>query len=152
TLLGPYRMRCASPLGGRMERHGLSSPIVTVKRTPTGELSPMAFLVGVALSRALPVTPTRCVQRLGPAVVRAVGSAMADPSRGRIALPPPGGGEGRQTRFRKRAITSLILQHPGILGSPALARVDDQGAFAQGDAREATGREAHPVADQDEGA
>jgi hypothetical protein len=35
-----------------MERHGLSSPIATVDRMPTGELSLMAFLVGVTLSRA----------------------------------------------------------------------------------------------------
>ena len=31
-----------------MERHGLSSPIATVDRAPTGELRPMAFLVGVS--------------------------------------------------------------------------------------------------------
>ncbi len=35
-----------------MERHGLSSPIATVSQTPTGELSPMAFLVGVSVERA----------------------------------------------------------------------------------------------------
>ena len=35
-----------------MERHGLSSPTATVERMPTGELSPMAFLVGVT-GRAL---------------------------------------------------------------------------------------------------
>jgi len=40
------------------------------------------------LSRMLPATPTRCVQRLGSAVACAVRSAMADPNRGRIALPP----------------------------------------------------------------
>ena len=28
----------------------------------------MAFLVGVIMTRTLSVTPTRCVQRLGPAV------------------------------------------------------------------------------------
>jgi hypothetical protein len=71
-----------------MERHGLSSSIATVDRMPTGELSPMAFLVGVTLSRAWPVTPTRCVQRLGSAVMYAASSAMADPNRGRISLPP----------------------------------------------------------------
>jgi 5-aminolevulinate synthase len=41
------------------------------------------------------ITPTRCVQRLGSAVERAARSAMADPSRGRIALPPRGGGASR---------------------------------------------------------
>src|SRR5207249_9385979 len=40
------------PRGGRTERHGLSSPIATVNKTPTGELSPMAFLVGVSLAVA----------------------------------------------------------------------------------------------------
>ena len=35
------------PSTGRTERHGFSSPIVPVGCTPTGELSPMAFLVGV---------------------------------------------------------------------------------------------------------
>ena len=39
-----------------------------------------------------PVAPTRCVQRLGSAVQFVVRAAMADPNRGRIALPPRGGG------------------------------------------------------------
>jgi hypothetical protein len=51
-----------------MDRHGLSSPVPTVGQAPTGELSPMAILVGVTFQRLSPVTPTRCVQRLGPAV------------------------------------------------------------------------------------
>ena len=71
-----------------MERHGFSSPIATENRATTGELSPMAFLVGVRLPRARTATPTRRVQRLGPAVECAVLSAMAGPSRGRAALPP----------------------------------------------------------------
>jgi hypothetical protein len=70
------------------QRHGLSSPIATVIRASTGELSPMAFLVGVILSRVWPVTPTRCVQRLRSAVACSAMSAMADLNRGRIALPP----------------------------------------------------------------
>src|SRR5439155_11942229 len=74
--------------GGRMERHGLSSPIPTASQTPTGELSPMAFLVGVVLSPVRPATPTRCVQRLRSAVACVARSAMADLNRGRIALPP----------------------------------------------------------------
>ena len=35
-----------------MERHGFSSPTATVNQAPTGELSPMAFLVGVFVERA----------------------------------------------------------------------------------------------------
>jgi hypothetical protein len=41
-----------------MERHGLSSLTATVDRMPTGELSPMAFLVGVRLAGARTDTPT----------------------------------------------------------------------------------------------
>src|SRR5436190_19733045 len=48
----------------------------------------MAFLGGGVLSRARPVTPTRCVQRFGPAVECAARSAMAGPNRGRTVLPP----------------------------------------------------------------
>jgi hypothetical protein len=78
-----------------MERHGLSSPIATVNSTPAGELSPMAFLVGVILRHVRLDTPTRCVKRLRSAVAFAERLALADLSRGRIALPPPGGGEDR---------------------------------------------------------
>ena len=52
-----------------MERHGLSRPSATLAPHAIGRLSPMAFLVGVNLRRAQPVTPT--------------------PPR-RIALPPQG--------------------------------------------------------------
>ena len=37
-----------------MERHGLSSPIAAVICAPTGELSPMAFLVGARLATDTP--------------------------------------------------------------------------------------------------
>ena len=40
------------------QRHGLSSPPPSVDCTPTGELSPMAFLEGVRLAGARPDTPT----------------------------------------------------------------------------------------------
>ncbi len=56
----------------------------------------MAFLVGVALPSTRPVTPTRCVQRLRSAVACAGRSALADLSRGRIALPPQGGGRAQE--------------------------------------------------------
>src|SRR5262245_14589482 len=51
------RQRLRRVRGGRLERHGLSSPTPSVGCTPTGELSPMAFLVGVRL-RSAPQTPT----------------------------------------------------------------------------------------------
>ena len=35
-----------------MERHGFSSPLLALKSCTTGELSPMAFLVGVSAERA----------------------------------------------------------------------------------------------------
>ena len=38
------------PRGRSMERHGFSSPTPAAGCTPTGELSPMAFLVGVRLA------------------------------------------------------------------------------------------------------
>src|SRR4051794_11112937 len=50
-------LRAPPPEGGRTERHGLSSPIATVRQTPTGELSPMVFLVGVKLSRTRRAPP-----------------------------------------------------------------------------------------------
>jgi hypothetical protein len=89
--------------GGGRNATGLARQWQRSMRPTTSELSPMAFLGGGVSSRMRPVTPTRCVQRLGSAVVRAALSAMADPSRGRIALPPLhdegnafviGGGEG----------------------------------------------------------
>ena len=46
---------------------GLACPSQRSMRLSTCELSPMAFLGGGCLSRARPVTPTRCVQRFGPA-------------------------------------------------------------------------------------
>ena len=48
---GPRR---PPPGGGRLERHGLSSPTPSVRCTPTSELSPMAFLVGVRLATDTP--------------------------------------------------------------------------------------------------
>ena len=48
------RQRLRRERGGRTERHGLSSPPPSVDCTPTSELSPMAFLVGV---RLCPQTP-----------------------------------------------------------------------------------------------
>ncbi len=45
------------PRGGRTERHGLSSPIASLSTVATGELSPMAFLVGVMRPRPLQDTP-----------------------------------------------------------------------------------------------
>ena len=71
-----------------MERHGLSSPAATVKCVPTGELSPMAFLVGVTAVARVGDTPTRCAQRLSAAVEVAAGAVKAALNRGRIALPP----------------------------------------------------------------
>src|SRR5262245_32078078 len=41
-----------------LERHGLSSPTPSVDWTPTSELSPMAFLVGVRLAEGATDTPT----------------------------------------------------------------------------------------------
>jgi len=93
--IGKFRFALSPPLQrgnafaakrGRTERHALSSPIATPKATVTGELSSMAFLVGASVAGA-GRHPTRCVQRLGSAVACADGSATADPSRGRIALP-----------------------------------------------------------------
>jgi hypothetical protein len=54
----------------------------------------MAFLVGV-LSHVGPATPTRCVQQLSSAVEHRAKSEEAELSCGRIALPPPGGGDRR---------------------------------------------------------
>ena len=48
------RQRLRRERGGRLERHGLSSPTPSVDCTPTGELSPMAFLVGVRLATDTP--------------------------------------------------------------------------------------------------
>ena len=89
------------PRGGRTERHGLSSPIATVRQTPTGELSPMAFLVGVVSSRAQPVTPTRCVQRLRSAVALR-GNVGDGRSKSRTHRPPPSRGGGTR-RLMPRA-------------------------------------------------
>ena len=74
--------------GGRTERHGLSSPTSTLGRAADRR----AKLDGVprwgCLSRAPPITPTGCVQRLGPAVECAERPALAGPNRGRTVLPP----------------------------------------------------------------
>jgi hypothetical protein len=74
--------------GGGRNATGLARRSQRSPRPPTGEPSPMAFLGGGVLSRARRATPTRCDQRLGSAVAHAAKSEMADPSRGRIALPP----------------------------------------------------------------
>src|SRR5262245_20625111 len=50
--------RTPPPGGGRLERHGLSSPTPSTHCTPTSELSPMAFLVGVRLA-ACPAATSR---------------------------------------------------------------------------------------------
>jgi hypothetical protein len=123
-----------------MERHGLSSPTATVDRTPTGELSSMAFLVGVNLRRTRPDTPTRCVQRLRSAVACASRSAMADLNRGRISLPPPGGGEGRRAEYS--ALSPGVRSVPYCLHSGPTRKsivdvaVDDKPEAAQGTARD----------------
>src|SRR6476660_4499849 len=76
-----------------MERHGLRRPFASLTTHAVGRLSPMAFLVGVSVARAArhphPMRPATW-----PLRARKM-SAMADPNRGRIALPPPGGGEAR---------------------------------------------------------
>jgi hypothetical protein len=48
----------------------------------------MAFQVGVISLQALPLTPTRCVQRFRLAAERAAPLVMASLNRGRISLPP----------------------------------------------------------------
>src|SRR5262245_56776670 len=51
------RQRLRRVRGGRLERHGLSSPTPSVDCAPTSELSPMAFLVGVRLVASAADTP-----------------------------------------------------------------------------------------------
>ena len=110
--------------GGGRNATGLARPSRRSTQLPTGELSPMAFLGGGVLSRVRPVTPTRCVQRLSPAVECAVMSAMAGLSRGRIALPPrhdegnafdTGGGDSRFASrlkaVRRLGRASAMTQH-----------------------------------------
>ena len=83
-----------------MERHGFSSPIATVQGPPTGELSPMAFLVGVALRRVPRVTPTLCVQRFLSAVVCA--ARLRQPIYAADASPSPLKGEAERKHERPR--------------------------------------------------
>src|SRR6185436_19299143 len=96
--------------GGGRNATGLARHRQHSLRSPTSELSLMAFLGGGVSSRVLAVTPTRCVQQLGSAVAPADRAAMADPSRGRIALPPlriegsafdAGGGEPSATMVKR---------------------------------------------------
>src|SRR4051812_46664879 len=74
--------------GGRTERHGLSSPMVTINADAFMRAKPDGVPRWGCLSRARPATPTRCVQRLDPAVALAERLAKAGPNRGRTVLPP----------------------------------------------------------------
>ena len=56
-------------------------------------LTRSARQVGVSVADSAELTPTRCVQRLSPVVALAAMVGDAGLSRGRIALPPLGGGE-----------------------------------------------------------
>ena len=73
---------------GRTERHGLSSPITTLSTAADGRAKSDGVPRWGCLSRARPITPTRCVQRLSASVDFASLSAMDALSRGRTALPP----------------------------------------------------------------
>ena len=78
--------------GGRLERHGLSSPTPSVGCTPTGELSPMAFLVGVRLATDTPIL-TRQDELAPPGDVCGRGwRKSAELTHGASFLPPQGGG------------------------------------------------------------
>jgi len=74
--------------GGGWNATDLARQSHGLPKLPTGELSPMAFLVGVMGAPCRNGTPTRCVQRLSVAVVPGAKSAKTALSRGRIALPP----------------------------------------------------------------
>ena len=82
------RRQCLRCKEGEDGRHGVSSPIATLDSGADRRAKADGVPRWGCLSRARPVTPTRCVQRLGSAVEYAATLAMADPSRGRIALPP----------------------------------------------------------------
>src|SRR6187200_177779 len=74
-----------------MERHGLRRPSATAATYAVGRLSPMAFLVGVTCGARLRSPPPDAFSDLdGGRIFCARGDRR--PSRGRIALPPPGGG------------------------------------------------------------
>src|SRR5258708_26816740 len=74
--------------GGRTERHGLSSPMVTINADAFRRAKPDGVPRWGCLSRARPAAPTRCVQRLDPAAALAERVAKAGPNPGRTVLPP----------------------------------------------------------------
>ena len=76
------------PRGGRKTRHELAPPVCSngITGWTRGANSFGASGGGVGLRTWLD-TPTRCVQRLGPAAAFASRSPTAGPNRGRIALP-----------------------------------------------------------------
>src|SRR5262245_58002590 len=81
------------PRGGRTARHELA-PLTRSSRSENATRGANSFGApgGGALEARDDDTPTRCVQRLRSAVAFVARWVMADLSRGRIALPPPGGG------------------------------------------------------------
>ena len=75
-----------------MERHGLKTAVRDGSdKTPSAVLSPMAFLVGVTVGARIRSPPPDASSDLDGGRVLCAGGDRR-PSRGRIALPPPGGG------------------------------------------------------------
>src|SRR6187200_116959 len=141
-ITGQARGLSPPPRGGRMERHGLSSPIATASQTRTGELSPMAFLVGVSVACATghphPMRPAIWIGRCGRG---AVGDGR---SKSRTHLPPPsscrrrafdtGGGEGGASNAR----VQLGAPSPHFSGQlPKLARRLHDNIYSAGGRRDA---------------
>ena len=75
---GSRRIPLEDPFSrGRRNATDLDGRPMTGATHAVGRLSPMAFLVAVMLGACMPVTPTRCVQRLGRRVETCAPAAIA---------------------------------------------------------------------------